>query len=210
MQWSNKTIYFLYSPIYRLHNIDVFPHTRCMCGRYRIDTNYRDMSDIYQILTDDANPYFVGDIYPSNQAPIFTASSLLPVFCKWGFNFDKKLLINIRAETVTEKPMFSKHFSDQRCVIPCNGFYEWDSAKNKYYFTRADNKLLYLCGFCNVTNGENSFAILTKNATPPVAQFHHRIPVFIDEEHKSTYLQNTEFAANILLQNSTIDLIYTQ
>ncbi|MCH5156435.1 MAG: SOS response-associated peptidase family protein [Clostridiales bacterium] len=167
------------------------------------------MHDIYQILTDDDNPYFVGDIYPSNQAPIFTANSLLPVFCKWGFeNYDRKLLINVRAETVTEKPMFSTHFLQERCVIPCNGFYEWDSAKNKYCFTRADGKLLYLCGFCKATNGLNSFAILTKSATPPVAQFHHRIPVIVDEANKNEYLQNTPFAKSFVNQDNNVDLIY--
>ena len=181
-----------------------------MCGRYRIDTNYRDMSEIYQILTEDTNPHFVGDIYPSNQAPIFTSNSLLPVFCKWGLDmFDKKLLINVRAETVTEKPMFSKHFAENRCLIPCNGFYEWDSAKNKYYFTRADNKLVYLCGFCKMTNGVNSFAILTKCATPPVSQFHHRIPVIVDELDKTAYLQDTEFAKLLAVQDNNISLIYS-
>lgn len=182
-----------------------------MCGRYRIDTNYKDMSDIYQILTDDANPYFVGDIYPSNQAPIFTSDSLLPTFCKWGFSsYDKKLLINVRAETVTEKPMFRKHFIEERCVIPCNGFYEWDSAKHKYYFTRADGKLIYLCGFCKLSGGENSFAILTKNATPPVSQFHHRIPVMVDETNKTSYLQDTGCAIHHLSQDNTVNLVYTQ
>ena len=77
------------------------------------------MSEIYQILTDDSDPHFVGDIFPSNQAHIFTSASLLPIFCKWGLEmYDKKLLINVRAETVTEKPMFSKHFTLERCVIP--------------------------------------------------------------------------------------------
>ena len=180
-----------------------------MCGRYRIDTNYHDMNDIYQILTDDNDPHFVGDIFPSNQAPIFTSASLLPVFCKWGLeNYDKKLLINVRAETVTEKPMFSRHFAEERCVIPCNGFYKWDSAKNKYYFTRPDGKLIYLCGFCKVTNGVNSFAILTKPATPPVSQFHHRIPVVLDDVNKNEYLQNTLFAASFVIKNNQIDLIY--
>ena len=181
-----------------------------MCGRYRIDTNYRDMNEIYQILTDDADPYFVGDIYPSNQAPILTSNSLLPVFCKWGFvSYDKKLLINVRAETVTEKPMFSGHFAAERCVVPCNGFYEWDNKKNKYYFTRADGKLLYLCGFCKITDEVNSFAILTKNATAPVSRFHHRIPVFVDEEYKNTYLQDTAYARSYIIQNNSIDLIYS-
>lgn len=181
-----------------------------MCGRYRIDTNYTDMNDIYQILTDDSHPYFVGDIFPSNQAPIFTADTLLPVFCKWGFeSYDKKLLINVRAETVTQKPIFSKHFAENRCAIPCNGFYEWDSAKNKYYFTRADSKLLYLCGFCKVTNGTNSFAILTKSATPPVSQFHHRIPVLIDEANKNIYLQDESFANMFVTQPNQIELTFS-
>ena len=168
------------------------------------------MSEIYQILTDDSEPHFVGDIYPSNQAPIFMSSSMLPIFCKWGFEgYDKKLLINVRAETVTEKPMFSKDFFEKRCVVPCNGFYEWDSSKNKYYFSRIDEKLIYLCGFCKTTGGVNSFAILTKNATEPIARFHHRMPVFVDEEYKNNYLQDTEFASSYLLHNNTIDLIYT-
>ena len=188
----------------------MFLHTNDMCGRYRIDTNYRDMSDIYQILTDDNNPHFVCDIYPSNQAPVFTSDSLLPTFCKWGLEmFDKKLLINVRAETVTEKPMFYKHFTQARCVIPCNGFYEWDSNKNKFYFTRADGKLLYLCGFCKITNGVKSFTILTKHATAPVAQFHHRMPVIVDETDKSNYLLNTNYATNFITQNSDIGLQIT-
>ena len=186
-------------------------YTNGMCGRYRIDTNYRDMSEIYQILTDDVNPHFVGDIYPSNQAPIFTANLLLPVFCRWGFvsHDSKQLLINVRAETVTQKPTFSKHFASNRCVIPCNGFYEWDSAKNKYYFTDKSGKLIYMCGFCKTTNGENCFAILTKNATPPVDRFHHRIPVIIDERFKNRYLQEDDFAKSFVTTDSSIDLMYS-
>ena len=182
-----------------------------MCGRYRIDTNFRDMSEIFQILTDDNDPYFVGDIYPSNQAPIFISDSILPVFCRWGLTgYDnKQLLINVRAETVTDKPTFSKHFAEHRCIVPCNGFYEWDSAKNKHYFTNADGKLLYLCGFCKVTNGVNGFAILTQSATEPVAQFHHRMPVMVDEGRKTDYLLNTSFAQSLLTCNHSVNLTYT-
>ena len=181
-----------------------------MCGRYRIDTNYRDMSEIYQILTDETNPRFVGDIYPSNEAPIFTSDGLLPTFCRWGFeSYDKKkLLINVRAETVTEKPIFNKHFEENRCIVPCNGFYEWND-KNKYYFTDAKGNLLYLCGFCKVTNGVNSFAILTKSATPPVNQFHHRMPVMVDRLHTTDYLQNTSFAQSLLLGDNNVSLTYS-
>ena len=181
-----------------------------MCGRYRIETNHKDMYDVYKILTDDEAPHFVSDVYPSNLVPIYTANELFPSFCKWGLesNDKKYLLINVRAETVTSKPTFSKDFATHRCVIPCNGFYEWDDAKKKHYFTRADGKLIYLCGFCSERNGTNSFAILTKNATAPVAQFHHRIPVMLDEKLKADYLQDTAFATNFITQDSDLELCY--
>ncbi|MCH5151443.1 MAG: SOS response-associated peptidase family protein [Clostridiales bacterium] len=181
-----------------------------MCGRYRIETNHKDMYDLYKILTDEEEPCFVGDVYPSNLAPIFTANKLLPTFCKWGLeSFDKtKLLINVRAETVTQKPMFSENFAQQRCVIPCNGFYEWDSDKNKYYFTRVDGNLIYLCGFYRERDGASNFAILTKNATPPVSRFHHRIPVMLDEKQTAQYLRDTEFAQKFMSKENTIELNY--
>ena len=181
-----------------------------MCGRYRIETNNKDMYDVYKILTDDDTPYFVGDVYPSNLAPIMTANDLFPSFGKWGNESkDKKyLLINVRAETVAEKPIFSKNFISQRCVIPCSGFYEWDSDKNKYYFTRSDGKLIYMCGFYREHGGARNFAILTKSSTPPVDQFHHRIPVILDEHLKADYLQDAAFATDFILQDNEVKLTY--
>lgn len=48
------------------------------------------------------------------------------------FLFQKKPLINARAESVNEKITFSKHFKNSRCLIPATYFYEWkDDGKPK-------------------------------------------------------------------------------
>ena len=65
-------------------------------------------------------------------------------FQQWGLpGFrGRQQIINARAETVTEKPMFRRSIAFQRCVIPATGFYEWDAAKHKY-----KNKLQHSIAF---------------------------------------------------------------
>jgi putative SOS response-associated peptidase YedK len=51
---------------------------------------------------------------------------LIPIWAK-----DKKIgsgLINARCETVAVKPAFRTAFKKRRCLIPANGFYEWQKA----------------------------------------------------------------------------------
>ena len=54
-------------------------------------------------------------------------------------------MINARAETVCEKPMFRRSMAAQRCVVPATGYYEWDAGKHKYFF-QLPGKPLYLAG----------------------------------------------------------------
>jgi putative SOS response-associated peptidase YedK len=46
-------------------------------------------------------------------------------------------MINARSETVAEKPSFRRAFKEGRCLIPEDGFYEWqktNDGKQPYYF----------------------------------------------------------------------------
>ena len=147
-----------------------------------------------------------GDIYPTSLAPVLTAEETFAA--RWGFErFDKKgVLINARAETVTQKQTFRKSFLERRCLIPASGFYEWDKEKNKYYFSRKDDNLLFLCGFYRIEDGEPRFMILTKNASPPVARHHDRIPVIAEDSVKHKYLTDMYFATDYIERENRINL----
>ena len=44
----------------------------------------------------------------------------------WSKEIGKYSTINARAETVSEKPMYRDPFRHHRCLIPANGFFEWE------------------------------------------------------------------------------------
>ena len=90
-----------------------------------------------------------GEIYPTDKAPVLieAESHIIAEPFVWGFpNFrNKGVIINARAETVQEKPMFRKSLFTKRCVIPSTGFFEWshDGKKRKYRFNLPGTEALY-------------------------------------------------------------------
>ena len=173
-----------------------------------MDMGHKEIAEIYSNW--QTPPLLRLDVYPSQFAPIFAADSPLPQYAKWGFDgpYGKQLLINARAETVTEKPFFSKDFAFNRCAVPCSGFYEWDEAKNKYLFTAANGGILYLGGFVKLQDVKR-FIILTRPATEPVDRVHHRIPVLLNNTDVDDYLNDAAFAGNILKKDNSIKLAIT-
>ena len=117
----------------------------------------------------------------------------------WGLTSrDNKLIINARAESVLDKPMFSDSFSNRRCLLPAAGFYEWDKAKTKFIFKRPDGKPMYLAGFYDLNEGKDSFVILTTMANKSMEPVHDRMPVMIEAASAQDYLQDTSAAMDML------------
>lgn len=171
--------------------------------------NDKDINDILRMLSESVQNVQIkfGDIYPTYYVPVLSQDKH-PILCKWGFGrFDGKgVMINARAETVTDKQTFRKSFLERRCLIPASGFYEWDRNKNRYYFNRSDGKILYLGGFYRNEDGVDKFIILTKPATPPVEKYHNRIPVIVGDNARDYYLNDTDFARNFILTDNQIKL----
>jgi len=97
------------------------------------------------------------------------------------------LLINARAESITEKPAFRNAIRRRRCLIPADGYYEWhvsDRIKRPYFIHRRDGRPI---GFAAVSetwvgpNGEevDTVAIVTAAASTDLAVLHDRVPVTI-------------------------------
>ena len=109
-----------------------------------------------------------------------------------GYDF-----IDARAETVTEKPMFRRSIAFQRCVIPATGFYEWDSAKHKYFF-QMPGQPIYLAGIYDTINGVNCFIILTTAPNDSVAPIHDRMPRMLSHEQVRPWLVDAGAALELL------------
>lgn len=170
-----------------------------MCGRYTFYDNeneelaalLRQMQNIDEIKT--------GEIFPTNKAPII-GQSRQPEAVTWGFpNFrNKGVIINARAETAPEKPMFRSSLFERRCVIPSSGFFEWDSEKQKHLFTLPGEKVLYMAGFWNEFQGEKRFVILTTAPNDSIVNIHNRMPVVLPKSKVGRWLSQTDTALKLL------------
>ena len=127
----------------------------------------------------------MNSISQSQVAPVLVSrgEKIVGEFQQWGLpGFrGRQQIINARAETVTEKPMFRRSIAFQRCVIPATGFYEWDAAKHKYFF-QMPGQPLYLAGIYDTINGVNCFIILTTAPNDSVAPIHDRMPLLLSHE----------------------------
>ena len=77
-------------------------------------------------------------------------------------------------------PCFRKPAEARRLVIPADGFYEWNSQREKHIFT-AEKEKLYMAGFCRWEGEEWRFCILTTQANPSVKPVHARMPLILKE-----------------------------
>ena len=101
-------------------------------------------------------------------------------------------LINARAETLAERPVFREAFEQRRCLIPADGFYEWDTiaggAKQPYVFAPLDSRPV---GFAGVYGKRGTCAIVTSAARPPVDRLHDRMPVVVAPDRWDAWLDPT-------------------
>ena len=110
---------------------------------------------------------------------------LLPAWVKDPRTFT--LLINARSETIREKPAFKNAIRRRRCLIPADGYYEWqvrDDRKRPYFIHRRDGAPIGLAGLAETWIGPNgeeldTVAIVTAPASTDLAELHHRVPVTI-------------------------------
>jgi len=101
-------------------------------------------------------------------------------------------MINARSETAAEKPSFRSAFVRRRCLIPADGFYEWqklaDGRKQPWWIHPADGGVLAFAGLWEIWSGGGQVApvvtctILTTAAGPDLQGLHDRMPVILSPE----------------------------
>ena len=104
-------------------------------------------------------------------------------------------LINARAESVHYKPSFRAAFRLRRCLLPVDGWFEWQTrgrGKQPYYLTSADGSPLSLAALwerCDSAGAPlETFTIITTAASSGLGNIHHRQPAIIDPRWFSNWL----------------------
>jgi putative SOS response-associated peptidase YedK len=115
-------------------------------------------------------------------------------------------LINARAETVDSKPAFRKAFARRRCLLPADGYYEWQprevdgrTIKQPYYISRADGGPLAMAGIYELWRDQAvpddherawlwTAAIITTNAPDELGRIHDRMPMIIGADSWTDWL----------------------
>lgn len=136
-------------------------------------------------------------------------------FLKWGlipsWAKDTSIgarLINARSETVTEKPSFRQAFKQRRCIIPADGFYEWqkaDGRKQSFFFRMRDENPFGFAGLWDRWQGRagetiESCAILTTEANDVLRPVHDRMPVILHPDEYSLWLGGEERQRELLTE----------
>ncbi len=125
-------------------------------------------------------------------------------------------LFNARGETVAEKPSFRSAFAKRPCVIPVDGFYEWDHRegrhKQPHFFSRTDGELLLFAGLYEhwrdpaLGSEAPSIATCTVITTTPnddLEGLHDRMPVVLERDEVETWLDYRNEAPD--LRQSLLD-----
>ena len=117
--------------------------------------------------------------------------------------------INARAESIATKPAFRNAFKHRRCLIPADGFYEWQvtqRGKQPYRITLADGSMFGFAGLWErwrdpaTDEWIESCCIVTCEPNELAAKFHNRMPVIVDEADYDTWLTGTPEQAFTLLK----------
>ena len=173
-----------------------------MCGRYyrrsdkqRITEAFRvgvppsfEILPDYNVAPTSVQPVIVEDRDSGERAlrPMFWG--LIPAWCD-----DPKTLgvstINAKAESLMQKPIWREPFSKRRCLVPADGFYEWEKtgakSRQPWAFALQSDEPFAFAGLWERWRSPDrksemeTFSIITTEANELTAQMHERMPVIL-------------------------------
>ena len=197
-----------------------------MCGRYVITSAPEAIRALFR-YPEQPNfpPRF--NVAPSQPIPIVRLADdkrqfalvrwgLLPSWVKDPKTF--ALLINARGESVIDKPAFRAAMKRRRCLIPADGFYEWQaggSRKQPYFIRLKSGQPMAFAGLWECWTGPNgeeleTAAIVTTNANRALGHIHDRMPVILAPDAFDLWLNCGEVdarTAEALIQPAPDDLL---
>ncbi|MCA9875835.1 MAG: SOS response-associated peptidase [Ardenticatenaceae bacterium] len=181
-----------------------------MCGRFALLTSGDSLLSSFEV---DTTPLDLSQLGPRyNIAPTQPVLAVrttavsdqreLTLF-RWGlipsWAKDMKMgarMINARSETVAEKPAFRSAFKRRRCLIPADGFYEWqkqNGGKQPLYIRLRDERPFALAGLWEIWQSPGgdeleTCTILTTTPNELMEPIHNRMPVLLHPDDYDEWL----------------------
>ena len=189
-----------------------------MCGRYTLSSGPEEVAELVKGKFNYPKFGKSYNIAPSQHSLIVTLKDdvfagelaywgLIPVWMK----DPKKPFINARAETVLEKPSFKYLYKNHRCVVPADGFYEWEAVAGKkrpVYFHLPARKPFAFAGFWEKSReheGEKCFVVMTTEANDFMRPVHDRMPVMLDRDGVGRWLRDGDMETLVTPPNELLE-----
>jgi putative SOS response-associated peptidase YedK len=165
-------------------------------------TDPRVVGEIFDAEVRDAEPAFTPRYNVAPTDPLVTVlqrdDGRVVERLRWGLipSWAKKAsegarMINARAETVASSPAFRSAFARRRCIVPADGFYEWDRAggtKQPYLLRPPGDGVLAMAGIWSAWKDPAtglwvpSAAVITTAANAAMGVIHDRMPVLLPRD----------------------------
>jgi len=197
-----------------------------MCGRFTLFDGLEILKKHFPIdqAASEITPNY--NVAPTQEIPVLFQAESKHILDKyhWGlvpfWADDIKVgnrMINARVETVETKPAFRNAFKKRRCLVPANGFYEWQGKKGQkqpMYLTRTDRKPFAFAGLWETWDKTDdpykSCTIITTMSSESVRHIHTRMPVILKPDAYSSWLdpgnQDINNLKDILINGIITDL----
>jgi putative SOS response-associated peptidase YedK len=172
-----------------------------MCGRFVSSSPPDEIARYFDAQPPEASLEPNWNVAPTNDIYVVTVDGgvrrleprhwgLVPFWAKSPAIGNK--MINARSEGLAEKNAFKHAFRKRRCIVPADGFYEWQKVpgqktKQPYFIQRTDHEPLAFAGLWEEWRGPErdgeqrlrSATIITTAANETMAPVHDRMPVLL-------------------------------
>ena len=193
-----------------------------MCGRFTNRFSWKELHERLDLIGAPLNLRPRYNVAPSQDVAVARATpdgrtlamlrwGLIPAWAKDSAIGHK--LINARSETAAEKPSFRSAFRHRRCLIPADGFYEWQrrgGTRQPWLFGLRNGELLVFAGLWErwtVPEGAaltgslaergpgdavETCTILTTAANETVVPLHGRMPIILPRDAWDAWLSGED------------------
>jgi putative SOS response-associated peptidase YedK len=178
-----------------------------MCGRYRLSRRKQIIEEHFDSVSgeEDWSPRY--NIAPTQPVPIIRQHPKVPrrelSLARWGLipwwandASGAARMLNARSETAPTLPAFRDAFKTRRCIVPADGFYEWQKigkAKQPYCFEVNEGALFAFAGLWERWKDADGKAletcsILTTTPNAVTSTVHDRMPVILEPDKYDLWL----------------------